>query len=352
MNEMKRWLDELPADSPDRALLAAGEAARPPNESREVGWQALTVALGTVSAVATVTSKAAATATLANANAAGVAVNAQAHAGVASAAVHAATSAGVAGALPVAAVTKTAVGVTGLSLGLKSVTVGFVVGVAMLGAGTAVEHAIERETRAPAASGAASAWSVRQVAARERSSGTSRDGLADRDTPTIALSADVAAAATEAVRPLPHPSNAPAAQGAEQAILPNSNAAASARVATDEATVRSPAPAPLGSAQGTLSQPPLQPDGAERIPLAEQARELAQIQRLMQAGATAEALRRLELNRRVNALSGLGEERDALYVQALAKAQHTDQARFWGKRFLEQYPNSAHAEKIRRLVRE
>ena len=41
----KRWLDELPLESAERALLLAGKSAQPPSGSADANWQALSVAL-------------------------------------------------------------------------------------------------------------------------------------------------------------------------------------------------------------------------------------------------------------------------------------------------------------------
>jgi len=86
--------------------------------------------------------------------------------------------------------------------------------------------------------------------------------------------------------------------------------------------------------------------------LAEQARELAQIQRLLDAGATTEAIRRIEASLDSNANSGLAEERDALHIQALIKAQRTTQATMLAKLFIQRYPNSPQADRMRRFLQD
>lgn len=77
----------------------------------------------------------------------------------------------------------------------------------------------------------------------------------------------------------------------------------------------------------------------------------AQIQRLLDAGATAEAIRLLEAGRDSNADSGLAEERDALHIRALIKAQQTAQAAKLAQRFAQRYPNSPQIEAMRRFLK-
>jgi hypothetical protein len=85
--------------------------------------------------------------------------------------------------------------------------------------------------------------------------------------------------------------------------------------------------------------------------LSQQARELAELKRLIDNGATSEALRRLP-NFGGDAVSVLSEERDALYVQALARAQRREEARAFARRFLIRYPHSPYFETMRQLLTE
>ncbi len=49
----KRWLDELPLESAERALLLAGKSAQPPSGTADANWQALCVALSAPAGMAT-----------------------------------------------------------------------------------------------------------------------------------------------------------------------------------------------------------------------------------------------------------------------------------------------------------
>jgi hypothetical protein len=84
--------------------------------------------------------------------------------------------------------------------------------------------------------------------------------------------------------------------------------------------------------------------------LSQQARELAELKRLIDNGATGEALRRLDTNLEVGTGSVLAEERDALYVQALERAQRRAEARLFAQQFLVRYPHSPYRESMRRLL--
>jgi hypothetical protein len=369
MTDLKRWLDELPADSPERSLLVAGQAARPPADSCDSGWRALTLALGTTSALTVAATEASAAATTVGAATATTTAATTAAQAAAVSVAKAAQSAGIAAnlqaALPVAAAAKTAVGVSGLSLGAKALAIGFAMGLGVLGAGTVTERVMDRHASMPAprSSGADRESTVpRRVSAESDAlygPGAASGAPATSDTARAPGDATAAREQTPDAPGIPirvtervaEPSQRAASgpANARRAAVSGANVESSQQRIDLGASVTELAPPSLGSAAPASTS---QAGGADAIPLAEQARELAQIQRLVQAGATAEALRRLEAHRHTNALSGLGEERDALYVQALAKAQHTEQARFWGNRFLQRYPNSAHAEKIRRLILE
>ncbi len=50
MTDATHWVDELPLDAPERELLLAGKAARPPEGSMDADWQALCVVLGATAA--------------------------------------------------------------------------------------------------------------------------------------------------------------------------------------------------------------------------------------------------------------------------------------------------------------
>jgi hypothetical protein len=86
--------------------------------------------------------------------------------------------------------------------------------------------------------------------------------------------------------------------------------------------------------------------------LSAQAGELALVKRLLDAGATAEALRRLKANFGTATPSALAEEREALFIQALAQAQQRAEARTRARQFVELYPRSPYIEVMRRRLAE
>jgi TolA-binding protein len=73
---------------------------------------------------------------------------------------------------------------------------------------------------------------------------------------------------------------------------------------------------------------------------------------LIDKGANDEALRRLDKDFHADSASLLSEERDALYVQALARAQRRDEARALARQFLVHYPHSPYFETMRQLLGE
>ncbi|HSU39724.1 MAG TPA: hypothetical protein VLJ38_09150 [Polyangiaceae bacterium] len=86
--------------------------------------------------------------------------------------------------------------------------------------------------------------------------------------------------------------------------------------------------------------------------LSAQAHELAQVKRLLDAGATAEALRHLTATFSAGEPSALSEERDALFVQALTRAGRGAEARARAREFLGRYSRSPYLESIRRVAEE
>jgi hypothetical protein len=103
--------------------------------------------------------------------------------------------------------------------------------------------------------------------------------------------------------------------------------------------------------QGNASSPAPIASAADKSPsLSQQARELAELKRLIDNGATGEALRRLDTNFKVGTGSVLSEERDALYVQALDRAQRRAEARLFAQQFLARYPHSPYFETMRRIL--
>jgi len=278
MTNTKRWLDELPLGSSERELLLVGKSARPAPGALDANWRALSVALGTTAVSGGATSSI-------------VAKSVSAKVGT-SIALGKTTSAGL------------------VVVAAKSLVVGAVLGLAVMGAGAVAERLIQRDER-PAA-----VVKPSQVP------------LAPRPSPT-SLQAPLAATAPDAIPAAPVGSVLGALPG-----LPTPRERLTASSA--------------GPNQGNA--PPLAAAADKTASLAQQARELAELKRLIDHGATAEALRRLDTNFRVGAGSALAEERDALYVQALDRAQRRAEARLFAQQFLIRYPHSPYFESMRRLL--
>jgi hypothetical protein len=268
-----RWLRELPADSTERHLLTAGKAARAPKGNVERGWQTFSATLAAASATSVVTAKAVATTA--------VAPHSTAAASAASATV----------------TTKATLGALGLSLGTKSLAIGFAIGMGVIGTRKAVSQLSHRDSASPS------------------TSIVSRPAAIVTPSPPHATSI------------LPSFDERPP-EPFEPKTLPVTAAAA----ATNHVT------APTVDLELRATS------------LAEQARELAQIKRLIDAGTIEEAVHRLEASFVRDVHTTLAEERDALYIQALERAQRTAQAKNLAKRFFVRYPSSPHAETMRGLI--
>jgi hypothetical protein len=150
-------------------------------------------------------------------------------------------------------------------------------------------------------------------------------------------------------KPLPRtgalPISAPLATAFEQ----GSRAEPSVRAAPHTAPAAAAIPAPTSAPALGGAAPASAPSGPS---LSAQARELAQVKRLLDAGATAEALRHLTTNFSAGEPSALSEERDALFVQALTRAGRGAEARARAREFLSRYSRSPYLESIRRVADE
>lgn len=115
---------------------------------------------------------------------------------------------------------------------------------------------------------------------------------------------------------------------------------------------------PFSTRNSALNQAgrPSRAPAASRPPdtasLSQQARELAELKRLIDRGAAVEALRRLDADFSSDAVSALSEERDALYAQALDRAHRVEEARLLAHRFLDRYPHSPYCQAMRQLLAE
>ncbi|HMA96397.1 MAG TPA: hypothetical protein VKP30_27110 [Polyangiaceae bacterium] len=372
MTELRRWVDELPVESPARELLLAGKEARVPEGSRNRGWQALALTLGAASTTAAVTAPAAGA--VAGATQTAVAAKTTAALTFAEAAV---------GTAQTTVAAKGALGGASFLIGLKSIAVGFGVGLGVLGATEVVQRVVDRtpsnSVAVQTSSNASNRLQKRSPGAAARPSPTAVSSGAeavepqavprDHVLPESSLPPPLSTASIEVGKPQPINANT-----SPELVLSGSTAISNPRVATERQLM------PLASRNGDTEtnavvaeavaeqqSVPVAPrkDGepgtatskassvAERATtpsLAKQARELAQIQRLIDAGDTTEAIRRLEASLDSHADSGLSEERDALHIRALIKAQRTTQAAILAKRFIQRYPNSPHAERMRHFL--
>ncbi len=288
MTNTLQWLDELPPDAPERELLVAGRNARPPAGAVDAEWRALSVAL----------------------TAAGV--SSAATSGVVANSVAVKSASGV--------VASKATVLTSWVVAAKWFVAGAALGCGVAGASAVVQHVGGLETRPARPRPAIPA--ARQASPKMRT-------------------AKAAAAA------------APSATGAPNTVLepsqPESTSPARSGVRSD-LSVRGEPPVMGVPAPAAAEFPAPFPPAA--APLAEQARELAEVKRLIDAGAANEALRRLAATRRVGAPFALSEERDALYVQALDEARRRADARLAAREFSVRYPRSPYLEAMRQLLAE
>jgi len=81
--------------------------------------------------------------------------------------------------------------------------------------------------------------------------------------------------------------------------------------------------------------------------LAEESRLLARARKLIQSGSAGQALEVLAESRSRFPRSILHQEREVLTIEALAKSGSTGAAKARADKFLERYPKSAHADKVR-----
>jgi len=295
MTNTKRWLDELPLESHEREHLLVGKSARPADGAIDANWRALCLALGTTAAAGAVASSAAANAVSASTAAAS--------------SVSASTAVG-------SSLAASKVAGTGLLLVVtKSLAVGVAVGFAVMGVGT-VAVRLSANHQQPAAS----AKPVQAPTARQPSEAAMPAPMAPQADRIASSPVSLLAGASSSV---------PAPRERASASTPTLNPAIAPTTAT---------PAAAASPEDKAAS------------LLQQARELAELKRLIDSGATTEALRRLDKNFSTDAVSVLSEERDALYVQALARAQRHQEARSFARRFLVRYPHSPYFEAMRQLL--
>lgn len=192
---------------------------------------------------------------------------------------------------------------------VKSLALGFGLGLGVVGASAVVQR-VSQGSRPASVARQSPALGPRPGSAKP----TPRGAEASRVTAAPALSA-IGATATFPTQAEPH-------------------------VTSEVSRAPTAAPAPSNSPSGTSTS------------LSQQARELVDLKRLIDIGDAAEALRRFDQHANGSALSSLSEERDALYVEALAQVQRHAEARLFARRFLARYPHSPYLGTMRQLSEE
>lgn len=279
MSDPTRWLEELPSDAPERELLLAGRAARPPAGAVDDDWRTLSASLGGAAAGSSATS--------------GIRLK--------SVAAKAASATLVSKAAAAAPWAVTA----------KWFALGMALGCGVAGASAVVERASHGAVQ-PA-----------------------------RTAPVVVVTAKAAPIRPSSLRP--------AARVSRSAEPPS--VAVSPAAPVEERRVQSArADVSVRREPPVASEPTALEPEATTEALAEQARELAEVKRLIDAGSASEALRRLTATRRGGAPFALAEERDALYVQALGSAQRRQEAALAAREFLARYPHSPYLEAMQRLL--
>jgi hypothetical protein len=196
-----------------------------------------------------------------------------------------------------AAASKTAIGTLGLSLASKSIAIGFAVGMGVLG----TSHVVRQAHRGQSARAAVVVPSASPACTE------SKPWVVSPSVPVIVN------------EPAPSSKSVPISKSGRSS---NQSAAEGLVVPVD----------------------------SREDPLSAQAEELAKIKRLLDSGAQSEALERLQASVATHALSGLAEDRDALYIEALEISHRRAEARRMAEGFFSRYPFSPHRDRIRSLV--
>lgn len=282
----KRWLDDDGASPTVRDVLRAGRGMDPPAGAEDAVW----LSLGTkIAAGAAVTAAAAATTKTA-------------------AAATTATGAGT---------SATAVASGGL---LKSILIGAVGGVIAVTGYTALEPSI-----APAPAPQA---------------------------PIVAAASDGPRAAPPlGARGVPEPRTEPTAAPLPARAEPSSSAVSPSSTASEPPTAAAstdPAPASTDASGASVPAPGSPEERASR--LREESDMLNQARAALRGGDTAGTMRLLEQARQKFPGGVLGQEREALAIEALAKSGARAEASSRAAAFIQAHPNSPHAARLQVFV--
>jgi hypothetical protein len=293
MNELKHWLDETSeADDFERAILRAGLNADPPEAQQDQIWSGLMATLPLTSLVAATTGAQAASALAASAQ---TASEQAAAVGVGKAAT---------------------VGVGKAAAVWLAVAKGFFVGLAIYGATASVSEISTRLNARHAPTPPAQ----RTIQPRRMASSTA---LLSTESPT-----PIVAPTNQAAPSPPHEpqrSNASARTVVREPLNP---VAALPSVATFDDTEH--------STRARVSQ------------LAAETRALQRARDELRAGKLADAFATLEASRRQIGAPELYQEREALMIELLSRSGQTPVAKQRARAFLNRFPESPHAQQVRR----
>jgi hypothetical protein len=105
-----------------------------------------------------------------------------------------------------------------------------------------------------------------------------------------------------------------------------------------------------GGARTTAGPDAVAPVGAQGSRLAEEAKVVLDARSALESGEAATALHLLDDARRIFPTGSLGQEREALTIEALARTGRRVAASERARAFLKRFPNSAHASNVGRFL--
>jgi len=300
MSFPKRWMDDDAGRSPMRDVLRAGGDMDPPEGAEDAVWLALAAKIGTAGVAAGVAAKTAATLSAKTATTATAATAATGGAGAAT-------------------------GVVGGGL-LKAILIGAFSGViAVTGFSALTPAAPSPPAQAPLSPAAAPAPT------RDRAAPAAPQGAAPSSEPS---------SQPAAVQPSPVEAPAPTASAAPPLAAPSSTDAAGAAPATSP-----------GSPAGADPAAPVPGSADDRERLLREEREMVnQARTALRGGDTGGAMRLLEQARQKFPGGALGQEREALAIETLAKSGAREAASTRAAAFIKAHPTSPHAARLQVFV--
>lgn len=305
----KRWLDDEAARTPMKDLLRAGQDMDPPAGAENAVWIALAAKIGTASvatAAATATAKSAASATATTTTAT---TSAATTATATTATATATTSAAISGGL------------------LKAILIGAFSGVVAITGYTALEPSSAPPP--PASTSATQGAPPIQGEAKPL-----RGAAAPSSDPAPVL-------------PSSQPTAAPLSS---EMPSPPSGASAPAPSPSSDATSAAVSPPPQGDTPSSAESPaPGSAEDRERL-LREEREMVNQARTALRGGDTGGAMRLLEQARVKFPSGALGQEREALAIETLAKSGAREAASTRAAAFIKAHPTSPHAARLQVFV--